>query len=37
MVLHCRICSVQKVMLRKVDIEPGIKVECLPEISMGDI
>ena len=26
---HCRICSVQKVVLRKVEIEPRVRVECV--------
>ena len=29
--LYCRRCSFQEVVLRKVEIEPGVRVECLPK------
>ena len=36
--LYCRICSAQKVVLRKVEIEPGVKVKCVPTFCyLGDI
>ena len=36
--LYCRRCSSQEVVLRKVEIELGVRVECLPKACyLGDI